>query len=308
MKIIVAGGAGFIGSHLCERLIEEENEVIALDNFCTGTKKNIELLEKNKNFSFLEHDIQEPLEIEEKISQVYNCASPASPVDFSKIPIEIMLTNSLGIKNLLDFCLEKKARFLQTSTSEVYGDPLEHPQKESYWGNVNPIGQRACYDEAKRFAEALIMSYKRAKNLEVRIARIFNTFGPRMRKDDGRAIPEFIGKALQNLPLEVFGSGKQTRSFCYVSDQVAGLIALMNSDFTGPVNIGNPVEITLLELAQKTIEFSGSKSKIVFKALPQDDPKKRKPDISFAREKLSWEPKEKWENGLKKTIEWFKKN
>ncbi|HLD59064.1 MAG TPA: UDP-glucuronic acid decarboxylase family protein [archaeon] len=308
MKIIVAGGAGFIGSHLCERLIEEENEVIALDNFCTGTKKNIELLEKNKNFSFLEHDIQEPLEIEEKISQVYNCASPASPVDFSKIPIEIMLTNSLGIKNLLDFCLEKKARFLQTSTSEVYGDPLEHPQKESYWGNVNPIGQRACYDEAKRFAEALIMSYKRAKNLEVRIARIFNTFGPRMRKDDGRAIPEFIGKALQNLPLEVFGSGKQTRSFCYVSDQVAGLIALMNSDFTGPVNIGNPVEITLLELAQKTIEFSGSKSKIVFKALPQDDPKKRKPDISLAREKLSWEPKEKWENGLKKTIEWFKKN
>ena len=308
MKIIVAGGAGFIGSHLCERLLEEENEVIALDNFCTGTKKNIELLEKNKNFSFLEHDIQEPLEIEEKISQVYNCASPASPVDFSKIPIEIMLTNSLGIKNLLDFCLEKKARFLQTSTSEVYGDPLEHPQKESYWGNVNPIGQRACYDEAKRFAEALIMSYKRAKNLEVRIARIFNTFGPRMRKDDGRAIPEFIGKALQNLPLEVFGSGKQTRSFCYVSDQVAGLIALMNSDFTGPVNIGNPVEITLLELAQKTIEFSGSKSKIVFKALPQDDPKKRKPDISFAREKLSWEPKEKWENGLKKTIEWFKKN
>ncbi|MDD5162597.1 MAG: SDR family oxidoreductase [Candidatus ainarchaeum sp.] len=307
--IIVAGAAGFIGSNLSERLLKEGNRVIGIDNFASSSRKNIEPLSEFENFSFFEHDVQEPLELGENVSQVYNCASPASPIDFAKIPIEILMTNSLGMKNLLDFCLQKKARLLQTSTSEVYGDPLVHPQKESYWGNVNPLGERSCYDEAKRFAEALIMAYKRKYSLEVRIARIFNTYGPRMRKDDGRVVPSFIEQALHNQPITVFGEGKQTRSFCYVSDQVDGLVKLMNSGFTGPVNIGNPVEITMIELAEKIIELANSKSKVIFKPLIHaDDPKKRKPDISLAKEKLGWEPKVHWEEGMKKTIEWFRKN
>ena len=268
--VLVAGAGGFIGSNLCERLLNEGNNVIAIDNFSSGSKKNIDFLSKFGNFSFLEHDVVEPIGISEKVSQVYNCASPASPIDFAKIPIEILLTNSLGVKNLLDFCLEKKARFLQTSTSEVYGDPLVHPQKESYFGNVNPIGERACYDESKRFAEALIMAYRRKHLLEVRIARIFNTYGPRMRKDDGRVVPAFIEQALHNQPLTVFGEGLQTRS----------LISLCNS-----------------------------KSSIVKKPLIHaDDPKKRKPDISLAKEKLKWEPKIPWQEGMKKTIGWFREN
>ena len=307
MKIIVAGGAGFIGSHLCERLIEEENEVIALDNFCTGTKKNIELLEKNKNFSFLEHDIQEPLEIEEKISQVYNCASPASPVDFSKIPIEIMLTNSLGIKNLLDFCLEKKARFLQTSTSEVYGDPAIHPQPESYWGNVNPIGIRSCYDEGKRCAETLFFDYHRQHKVSIKIIRIFNTYGPKMNPNDGRVVSNFIVQALKGENITVYGEGNQTRSFCYVDDLVDGIIKMMSSrnEFVGPVNLGNPGEFTILELAKKVIELTGSKSKIVYNDLPADDPKQRKPIIDLAKKELDWVPKIKLEDGLKKAIVYF---
>ncbi|MDD5148130.1 MAG: SDR family oxidoreductase [Candidatus ainarchaeum sp.] len=307
--IAVAGAAGFIGSNLCERLLKEGSAVIGIDNFASSSRKNIDFLSEFGNFSFLEHNVQEPLEIKENVSQLYNCASPASPVDFAKIPIEILMTNSLGIKNLLDFCLEKKARFLQTSTSEVYGDPLVHPQKESYFGNVNPIGERACYDESKRFAEALIMSYRRKYNLEVRIARIFNTYGPRMRKDDGRVVPTFIGQALSNKPITVFGKGKQTRSFCFVSDQVDGLVKLMNSGFAGPVNIGNPVEITMIELAEKIISLSGSKSEIVFRPLlHSDDPRKRKPDISLAKEKLGWAPEVPWQEGIKKTIAWFREN
>jgi UDP-glucuronate decarboxylase len=306
--IIVAGAAGFIGSNLAERLLKEKNKVIGIDNFSSSSRQNIGFLCKFENFSFLEHNIQEPLELKENISQLYNCASPASPIDFAKIPIEILMTNSLGVKNLLDFCLEKKARFLQTSTSEVYGDPLAHPQKESYWGNVNPNGERSCYDEAKRFAESLIMAYNRKYALEVRIARIFNTYGPRMRRDDGRAVPTFIKQALANEPITIFGEGKQTRSFCYVSDQVDGLIKLMNSDFIGPVNIGNPVEITMIDLAEKIIELAGSKSKLVKKPLPNDDPKRRKPDISLAKEKIGWSPQIPWQEGIKKTIGWFKEN
>lgn len=304
--IVVAGGAGFIGSNLVETLLKEGNKVIAIDNFLTGSKENIELFAGNENFSFIEHDIRDPLKIEGPIDQVYNCASPASPIDFPKMPLDILLTGSIGVKNLLDFCLEKKARFLQTSTSEVYGNPLVHPQREDYWGNVNPIGARSCYDESKRFTEALMMAYHRVKGLDIRIARIFNTFGPRMRKDDGRVIPAFVDQALHNQPITIFGDGKQTRSFCFIEDQVSGLMALMNSDFMGPCNIGNFVEVTMLELAEKIIEFTGSESKLVHKPLPKDDPTKRRPDISLAKEKLGWEPKIVWTDGLKKTIEWFK--
>ena len=305
--ILVTGGAGFIGSHLCEVLLGQGKKVICIDNFVTGKKENIAELLENENFSFVEHDISNPLEISESVDQIFELASPASPVDFPKIPIEILTTGSLGLKNVLDFAVEKKARVLHTSTSEVYGDPLEHPQKESYWGNVNPIGERSCYDEAKRFGEALMMAYKRKKGLDPRIVRIFNTYGPKMRPDDGRVVPTFIKQALSNQPISVFGDGKQTRSFCFVKDEVAGLIALMESDYSLPVNIGNPSEITILEFAKKIVELCGSKSQIDFKPLPKDDPVRRKPDISLAKEKLGWEPKVSLEEGLKKTIDWFKK-
>jgi nucleoside-diphosphate-sugar epimerase len=305
--ILVTGGAGFIGSHLCETLLEQGKKVICIDNFVTGKKENIAELLDNENFSFLEHDISSPLEFSEDVDQIFELASPASPVDFPKIPIEILTTGSIGLKNVLDFAVEKKARVLLTSTSEVYGDPLEHPQKESYWGNVNPIGERSCYDEAKRFGEALMMAYKRKKGLDPRIVRIFNTYGPKMRPDDGRVVPTFIKQALSNQPISVFGDGMQTRSFCFVKDEVAGLIALMESDYSLPVNIGNPLEITILEFAKKIVELCGSKSQIDFKPLPKDDPVRRKPDISLAKEKLGWEPTVSLEEGLKKTIDWFKK-
>jgi nucleoside-diphosphate-sugar epimerase len=306
--IVVSGGAGLIGSHLCERLLGEGNKVICIDSFVTGKKENVQHLLQNGNFSLVEQDITKPFSLDEKPEHVYNLASPASPVDFAKIPLDILAVNSAGTRNMLELALESKARFLQASTSEVYGEPLEHPQKESYWGNVNSIGERSCYDEGKRFSEALVMAYAREKDLETRIVRIFNTFGPRMRKDDGRVIPNFITQALVGKPLTVYGEGKQTRSFCFISDQVEGQIKLMESGYNEPVNIGNPVEISVLELAEKVIELAGSKSEISFKPLPKDDPTRRMPDISLAKKELGWQPKVKWEQGLKQTIAWFKEN
>ena len=306
--IVVAGGAGFIGSHLCERLLKDGERVICVDSFVTGSKENVEALMENENFNLLEHDITKPLEVEGKIDQIYNMASPASPIDFPRIPIEILLTSSLGLKNLLDLAIEKKARILQASTSEVYGNPLEHPQKETYFGNVNTIGARSCYDEGKRFAEALIMAYVRKKELEARIVRIFNTYGPRMRPDDGRVLPNFINQALEGKPLTVYGDGSQTRSFCFVSDEVDGLVKLMNSGYTMPCNVGNPNEMTIKALAELVIKTIGSKSELAFKPLPGDDPAKRKPDISNAKKELGWEPKVSLEEGLEQTIEFFKGN
>jgi dTDP-glucose 4,6-dehydratase len=305
-KVLVTGGAGFIGSHLCEFLLEKESRVICIDNLVTGKKQNISHLLKNKNFVFVEHDITEPLGIEENFSQLYNLASPASPIDYQEKPIQTLLTNSAGVYNLLESAKKNKASFLQASTSEVYGDPLEHPQKESYLGNVNPVGPRSCYDEGKRFAEALVSAYNLKHKLDTHIVRIFNTYGERMRADDGRVIPAFINQALEGKPITVFGDGKQTRSFCYVSDLVRGLYNAMNSSFSEPINLGNPVEFTMLELAEKIISFTNSESKLSFKPLPKDDPKRRKPDISRAKEVLGWEPKIGLEKGLEKTIDFFK--
>ncbi len=304
--IVVTGGAGFIGSHLCERLLKDGEKVICVDNFVTGNKKNVEALMQNENFNLLEHDITKPIEVEEKVDQIYNMASPASPVDFPRIPIEILLTNSVGLKNVLDLAVEKKARVLQASTSEVYGNPLEHPQKETYFGNVNTIGPRSCYDEGKRFAEALLMAYVRKEDVEARIVRIFNTYGQRMRPDDGRVLPNLINQALEGKPLTVYGDGSQTRSFCFISDEVDGIVKLMNSNYAKPCNVGNPNEMTIKELAELVIKTTGSKSGISFKPLPGDDPAKRKPDISIAKKELGWEPKVSLEEGLKKTIEWFR--
>ncbi|MAG21810.1 MAG: NAD-dependent dehydratase [Candidatus Diapherotrites archaeon] len=306
--ILVSGGAGFIGSHLTEKLLDEGNRVICMDNLVTGTEKNIQDFMDNKNYEFIKHDISQPIDLNEKVSEIYNLASPASPIDYQVIPIETLLAGSYGIKNLLDLTWKNKARILQSSTSEVYGDPLEHPQKESYWGNVNPIGLRSCYDESKRFAEAMMMAYHRVHDVDIRIVRIFNTFGPKMRPNDGRVIPTFVKQALGDKPITVFGEGDQTRSFCYVDDNVRGLMALMASNYTNPVNIGNPAEITILELAEKMVELCGSKSEIVHNPLPKDDPTRRKPDISLAKQQLGWEPKVDWVDGLKKTIDWFKEN
>ncbi|MBN2067996.1 MAG: SDR family oxidoreductase [Candidatus Diapherotrites archaeon] len=303
---VVTGGSGFIGSHLCQVLLEEGSKVIAVDSLVTGSRANISGLLGNENFSFIEHDITVPLEIDSGVDRVYNLASPASPIDFPRIPLEILAVNSLGTKNMLELALEKKARLLEASTSEVYGQPLEHPQREAYFGNVNTIGERSCYDEGKRFAEALVSAYARAKKSDVRVARIFNTYGPRMRKNDGRVVPNFIMQALQNKPITVYGNGKQTRSFCFVSDLVSGLMKLMESNYTKPVNLGNPSETTVLELAEKVKEIAGSSSRIAFKELPEDDPTRRKPDISVALRELNWKPKVKLDSGLEKTIEWFK--
>ncbi|MCH7902631.1 SDR family oxidoreductase [archaeon] len=305
-KIIVAGGAGFIGSHLCDYLIEKKEQVLCIDNLVTGNKKNIEHLMKSKNFSFLEQDISKKFSVEGKIKQIYNLASPASPVDYQEKPIETLDAGSFGVKNLLELAREKNASYLFASTSEVYGNPLEHPQKESYWGNVNPIGPRSCYDEAKRFGEAYCVSFARIYGIDVKIARIFNTYGPRMRGDDGRVVPNFIEQALNNQPITVYGEGKQTRSFCFVSDLVDGLYKLINSNENGPINIGNPEETTILELAKLIVSQTNSDSKIIFKALPVDDPERRLPDISFANEKLNWNPGIKLNEGLLKTIEFFK--
>jgi len=303
--VIITGGAGFLGSHLCDRFIEEECKVFCVDNLITGNLKNINHLSKNKNFNFIKHDVSKELKISGHVDYVLHFASPASPVDYLKYPIPTLKVGSLGTHNTLGLAKLKKARYLIASTSEVYGDPQVHPQKETYWGHVNPVGPRGCYDEAKRFAEAIVMGYHRYHNIDTRILRIFNTYGPRMRINDGRVVPNFIYQALHNKPLTVYGHGKQTRSFCYYSDLVEGIVRLLYSDINTPVNIGNPDEFTILEFAKMVMELSNTKSKIVYKSLPTDDPKQRKPDIAQAKKHLKWKPKVKLREGLGKTIEWF---
>jgi len=302
MRILVTGGAGFIGSHLVERLVNEWNNVAVIDNFSSGSIENI----KNLNVNIVYHNIIDKITLS-GFDQIYHLASLASPVYYQKNPVETALSNSVGTYNLLIEAQKHKSRILFASTSEVYGNPLQHPQKEEYWGNVNSTGVRACYDESKRLGETLMMDFHREYGVETRIVRIFNTYGPRMNLNDGRVIPNFIKQALKNEPLTVYGDGKQTRSFCYISDTVEGLIKLMNSDYIGPINIGNPREITILELAEKIIELTDSKSEIIFRELPEDDPVRRCPDITKAKEILGWEPKISLEEGLMKTIEWFKK-
>lgn len=304
--ILVTGGAGFIGSHLCQKLAEN-NRVICVDSLISGSRRNIKDLEKDKNFQFLKYDIIKPFKVKGKIDEIYNLACPASPADFPKFPIEILLTSSIGVKNMLDLAVKHKARFFHTSSSEVYGDAKEHPQKETYWGNVNPIGVRSCYDEGKRFAESLIENYRKKYNLETKIVRVFNTYGPKMRPDDGRAISNFITQALKGKDLTVYGKGAQTRSFCYITDMIEGIIKMMESSETGPINLGNPDEYKILDLAKKIIALTGSKSKIAFARLPADDPTRRKPDITLAKKKLGWKPKVPLEEGLEQTIEYFRK-
>ena len=305
-KILVTGGAGFIGSHLCERLLNEGNEVICLDNYFTGSKSNIIHLIKNPYFEMIRHDITHPFFIE--VNEIYNLACPASPVHYQYNPIKTVKTNVLGSINMLGLAKRIKAKILQASTSEVYGDPRIHPQPESYWGNVNPIGKRSCYDEGKRCAETLFMDYYYQNKVKIKIARIFNTYGPRMLPNDGRVVSNFIVQALKNEDITIYGDGSQTRSFQYIDDLIDALILLMNTEdkIIGPVNIGNPEEYTILQLAQKIIKLTNSKSKIVFKPLPQDDPLKRKPDITLAKKTLNWEPKTPIEEGLIKTIAYFK--
>ena len=301
-RVLVTGGAGFIGSHLCESLAKSY-EVVAVDNLSTGRAENL----KGLGVELVRHDITKPLPQKVgKAELVFNLASPASPVDYRKLAVQTLLVGSIGVKNVLDYAKKNGSRVIHASTSEVYGDPLVHPQREEYWGNVNPIGERSCYDEAKRYAEALCMAYARA-GLPLLIARIFNTYGPRMRLDDGRAIPNFIGQALRGEPLTIYGDGTQTRSFCYVSDTVRALERLMSSEISGEVfNIGNPDERTVLELAQLVKRIAGSNSQLIFKPLPADDPRRRRPDISKIRRMLGWEPKVKIEDGLRETIKWFK--
>ncbi len=303
---LVTGGAGFLGSHLCSYLLDKGMKVICMDNYITGTPKNVSHLMKNKNFTLKKHDVTKPIKISKKVDYVLHFASPASPIDYQRIPIQTLKVGSYGTLNALDFARSKKAVFLLASTSEVYGDPLEHPQKENYWGNVNPVGVRSCYDEGKRFSEALTMAYHRHHKINTKIVRIFNTFGPKMRADDGRVVPAFITQALKNKDITVFGDGKQTRSFCYVDDEIEGIYRLLMSDVSEPVNIGNPKEMTVLELAQKIIKLTGSKSRIVNRPLPIDDPRVRQPDITKAKTELGWEPKISIEEGLKRTIGYFK--
>ncbi len=306
MKALVTGGAGFLGSHLCDLLLAKGHEVLCVDNLITGIAQNIEHIKSDK-FSYIKHDVTKPLYLEEKIDFLFHLASPASPVDYLELPIQTLKVGALGTHNMLGLSKDQDASFLLASTSEVYGDPLVNPQSEEYWGNVNPIGPRGVYDEAKRFAEAITMAYHRYHKIDTRIARIFNTYGPRMRLNDGRVVPNFIGQALQGDDLTVYGDGSQTRSFCYVSDEVEGIYRLMMSDYDLPMNIGNTEEHTILEFAKIIINITGSKSKIVHKELPVDDPKQRRPDITKARKILKWEPKVSLEDGLKETIKYFKK-
>ncbi|MEI7999263.1 MAG: UDP-glucuronic acid decarboxylase family protein [Candidatus Omnitrophota bacterium] len=306
--VLVTGGAGFIGSHLCDWFIGHGFKVIALDNLVTGSKKNIAHLAKSKNFKFIKHDISKPIRIPGKIHYVLNFASPASPIDYLNLSIQTMKVGALGTHNALGIAKAKGATFFLASTSEVYGDPLEHPQKESYWGNVNPIGPRGVYDEAKRFAEALTLAYKNVHKMDVKIIRIFNTYGPRMRLKDGRVVPNFIDQILHDRPLTIYGDGKQTRSFCYVDDLVDGITKLLFSKLTGPVNIGNPREFTIREFADLVMKTKGSKAKIVYEPLPLDDPKQRRPDIGLARKELGWEPRIPLEEGIKLTMDWFSNN
>lgn len=304
--VLVTGGSGFLGSHLCDRFIAEGYKVIAMDNLITGNPDNIAHLMGNENFQFIKHDITEYIWIKGDVDYILHFASPASPIDYLKLPIQTLKVGALGTHNVLGLAKEKKARVLLASTSEVYGDPLIHPQTEDYWGNVNPIGFRGVYDEAKRFAEAITMAYQRYHGVETRIIRIFNTYGPRMRLNDGRVLPALVGQALRGEPMTVFGDGSQTRSFCYVSDLVEGIYRLLLSDVTDPTNIGNPAEITILEFAKEVQGLIETQSEIIFEPLPQDDPKVRQPDITKAKALLGWEPKIDRHEGLKRTIEFFK--
>jgi dTDP-glucose 4,6-dehydratase len=303
---VVSGGAGFIGSHLCEALLGRGFRVLALDNLVTGSRANIEHLVGRDDFEFCDADVSEPVQVEGEVDFVLHFASPASPVDFPLHPIEIVRAGTFGTANMLELAAAKNARMVFASTSEVYGDPLVHPQTEAYWGNVNPIGVRGCYDESKRCGEAFVMAYHRARGVDTGIVRIFNTHGPRMRLDDGRVIPNFMTQALRGEPLTVFGDGSQTRSLCYVDDLVGGILAVMDSGQHVPFNIGNPHEVTMLELARTTGRITGSKSPIEFRALPEDDPRQRRPDISRARELLGWEPRVPLEDGLRKTLDYFR--
>ena len=303
--MLVAGGAGFLGSHLCDRLIAEGADVICLDNFFTGSKRNIAHLIGKPNFELIRHDIVQPIFLE--VDQIYNFACPASPVHYQYNPVKTVKTSVMGAINMLGLAKRVRARILQASTSEVYGDPEEHPQTESYWGHVNPIGVRSCYDEGKRVAETLMMDYHRQNKVDVKIIRIFNTYGPRMAIADGRVVSNFIVQALQNEPITVYGSGEHTRSFCYATDLIDGCFRMMNSEnFTGPVNLGNPKEFTIAELANLTLKMTESKSELVHKPLPQDDPTRRRPDISLAQSKLGWEPQVNLEEGLLKTVDYFR--
>ncbi|TGK11706.1 SDR family oxidoreductase [Leptospira fletcheri] len=304
-RVLVTGGAGFIGSHLCERLIGMGHEVICLDNFHTGRKANVERLLDHPRFELIRHDITEPIRLE--VDKIYNFACPASPIHYQSNAIKTIKTNVLGMLNMLGMAKRVKARILQASTSEIYGNPLEHPQKESYWGNVNPIGIRSCYDEGKRVAETLCFDYHRNHKVDIRVIRIFNTYGPRMLPDDGRVVSNFVVQALAGKDITIYGDGLQTRSFCYVDDLVEGIIRLMETpDFIGPVNLGNDGEFTVKELAELVIQETGSPSKIVYRPLPQDDPVRRKPDLTLARQKLGYEPKVALKDGIRKTIEYFK--
>jgi len=304
--VLITGGAGFIGSHLSQKLLGCGYSVICLDNFITGNLDNIKPFLKDKNFRLDVCNVTSPIDIAGKIDYVLHCASLASPKDYLDFPIQTLKVGSLGTHNALGLAKKKKAAFLLFSTSEVYGDPFVHPQKESYWGNVNPIGVRGCYDESKRFAEAITMAYHRVHKLDTKIGRIFNTYGPRMRHNDGRVVPNFIDQALKGKPLTVYGKGQQTRSFCYIDDLVEGLFRLMRSKENQPVNLGNPCEFTVIQLARLVLKLTASKSQIVFKELPQDDPRQRQPDISRARKSLDWKPAVSLEDGLKSTISWFK--
>jgi dTDP-glucose 4,6-dehydratase len=306
LRLIVSGGAGFIGSHLCERLLADGHSVVALDNLLTGSERNLGSLKGHQAFRFLRHDVTQPNAIDGPVDIVLHMASPASPKDYLRHPLETLAVGSAGTRNMLELARKKNARFLLASTSECYGDPTVHPQVEAYWGNVNPVGPRSCYDESKRFAEALTMAYHRTYGVRTNIARIFNTYGPRMKLDDGRVVPAFIDQALRAAPLTVFGDGSQTRSFCYVSDLVDGLCRLMMSDERYPVNLGNPSEITILEFAERIRRITGTGSEIVLQPLPEDDPKQRRPDISKARRLLGWEPRVRLEDGLDRTIKYFR--
>ncbi len=305
-RVLITGGAGFIGSHLCERFLAEGDEVICMDNLITGNADNIASLFPNRRFSYIPQDVTNYIYVKGPLDAILHFASPASPIDYLELPIQTLKVGSLGTHKALGLAKEKGARFLLASTSEVYGDPLVHPQKEDYWGNVNPIGPRGVYDEAKRFAEAMTMAYHRTHKVETRIVRIFNTYGPRMRLNDGRVVPNFIAQALRGEDLTVYGDGSQTRSFCYVSDLVEGIIRLLRSDYDGPVNIGNPQELSVLEFAHQIISLTGSRSRITFNPLPVDDPRVRQPDIGLARRLLGWEPRVWLEDGLRETIGYFR--
>ena len=306
MRTLITGGAGFVGSHLCERFLAEGHDVVCVDNFITGRPDNVRHLLDNPKFRIIVHDISKPLYVDGLVDNVLHFASPASPVDYQRAPIQTLKVGSLGTMNTLGLAKAHSARYLIASTSEVYGDPEIHPQTEDYWGHVNPVGERSMYDEAKRFSEAVTMAYHRGHGVRTHIVRIFNTYGERMRLDDGRVLPNFVGQALRGDPLTVYGNGSQTRSFCYVTDLVDGIYRLLNSDYHLPVNVGNPVEITIREFAEEILRLTGSRSEIVERPLPSDDPKQRKPDISLARKLLGWEPKVGRQEGLKRTLDYFR--